>query len=190
LAQANSQGADLESVKQKPANPDALNVKPANGGTERNNQRATAGAGNSTQGTTTPRPRNNPVTPPAGPTNPPTGPTTPPTGPTTPPAAGPVQRTPGLTYVILETFQRDHKGEAEQICQWLKASKNVDTTVEPSGEKWQLVSTKGFEYNTEAGKGECTEYEKMVKSWGQEYKKEFKSKALYDMRSPGRRLQK
>jgi len=188
VAQANAQPTDLDKVKQKA--PDASVLTPVSGnggGTERPGGRTAIAGPGSTSGNQNARPR---PSPPSTTQNPPPSNPPPSNPPPAPAASASGQRVAGMTYVILETFQHEHKAEAEQIRQWLKTKHNLDTTVEPHGEKWQLVSTQGFDYNKEPEKRACGEFEAMVKTWGKEYKAEFKSAARYDMRSPGRMVQK
>lgn len=168
---------DLDAVRKGPATPAVLNI-PAPSPAESRSGRSSAQA--ASPGTAVkpravapppaaPRSANTPaqVAPPAAPAAAPT----------------PGQRIPGLTYVILETLDRKDRAEAEQLQQWLK-SKNIETTIEPLGERLQLVSTQGFDYNNSTDRLKYEEFREIIKGLGKNYKAEFGSKARYSMKEP------
>lgn len=173
---------ELDTVRNSPATPAVLDV-PTPG--ERRSLRSGTGSSAVLSADTAKPPAK--ASPPAKPAPPP-APTVaaanrsvqvPPPAPTTP-----GQRVSGLTYVILETFDRSHRAEAEQIQRWLQEKYGVSTTIEPSGERFQLVSTQGFDYNNSTEKAKFDEFCQFVKGLGKQYKAEFGSKANYMMREP------
>jgi len=144
-ANLGSQGADEveEALRQRP-DPDYLDV----GGQPRTPDRSTS----------------------AGQT--PAGPDPAPSIPLPSIAAGASKRAPGLNYVILETFRPEHKNAAE-YAQQLLARHNLQTTLEPRGNAWQLVSAQGFDYRDPAQKTRCQRYLETVISLGSMCSKEL-----------------
>lgn len=171
-AETNVTDNTLEAARQQAGQPEVLRVGPSAATPDRNGGRT---APPNPGGTRSATPNQNRPQVPAAPAGPAAAPA----------VANAVQRTHGLTHVVLETFRPEHKAQAEQLRDWL-LTKQLVTTIEPaSGDRWQLVSTAGFDYSKESDKHAIAEFVQMTKRFGQEYKEEYKSRALYDMRSPG-----
>jgi len=97
--------------------------------------------------------------------------------------AEPGKRIPGLMYVMLESFGEkdlDRRNQAEQAMNWLSKEKNIETTLEPQGNRLALIGTTGYKTRKEAER-----YRDVIISVGREYKKKFgAAKARYDFHDP------
>jgi hypothetical protein len=92
--------------------------------------------------------------------------------------------------VILESFLGDHRADAVHAQDWFAQTYGIQTTLEKNGQRWLLISTEGFDYDTPGGKAECQRFLENVKAVGRAYKREFAGKRVirYGFQSPMAKL--
>jgi len=88
-------------------------------------------------------------------------------------------RIPGKIYVVIESFKPEHYENAVHAQTWLAENKNVMTSLEKKGDRWVLISTKGFDRKKDA-----EPFVNGIKVLGKEYKQTFGGKVLHDFRGP------
>lgn len=98
----------------------------------------------------------------------------------------PARRVAGLNYVILESFQVAHRDDAVHAQDWFAQSQGIRTTLEKSGQRWQLISTEGFDYDKASDKDRCQQFCETIKALGRAYKREFAGRLVirYGFQSP------
>ncbi len=74
----------------------------------------------------------------------------------------------GLNYVWIETFT--NKDDAPTVREFLK-SKDIESTLIASGNKWVLVSSAGFDYRLPEEKAACQQLVARIRAIGQQYLK-------------------
>ena len=98
----------------------------------------------------------------------------------------PARRVAGQNYVILESFQVADRDDAVHAQGWFAESQGIRTTLEKSGQWWQLISTEGFDYSKAGEKSRCTRFCETIQKLGQAYKREFagRYRIRYGFQSP------
>ncbi len=86
------------------------------------------------------------------------------------------ERVPGLNYVVLESFADSDRADAEHAQAWFQQAKGIGTTIERKGDRWQLVTTRGYDWTSPVDKSEAERFSSSVPKLGQEYKAAFAGK--------------
>lgn len=102
-------------------------------------------------------------------------------------ATGSIERIPDHHYLVFEGFKLEDRAQAEQLRDWLKAKHDINTSIERSRERLELVGDIPFK---SADDRQAGEYRKRITDLGAQYKTEFGAKAAYNMRDPYYRMAK
>ncbi len=88
-------------------------------------------------------------------------------------------RVSGRNYVVIESFQLQHRQEAETARDWLKNQGILATLDRTESGRLVLISVDGF-----SGKDAAEPYCKKIVELGKKYKQEFAGKAQYSFHAP------